>query len=86
MNSITVTWRKNDLDLYPVTGYIVRYKVRGTNAWKEKFVKLPQMQFTVGGLRPYTFCDFYVIAVNNAGHSRAGEMDYFVSAEACKYT
>jgi len=86
VSSITITWAKNDLEIYPITGYIIRYKIKGTFTWKEQAVKLPQMQFTYGGLRPYTFCEFQVIAVNNAGHSRPGRVAYFVSKEALPET
>lgn len=85
VSSITVTWSKNDIEIYPITAFIIKYRIRGTSKWKEQFVKLPQKHFTYGGLRPFTFCEFQVIAVNDAGHSRPGAIDYFVSKEASKY-
>ena len=49
-------------------------------------MKAPVMVFTYKDLKPYTFCEFQVIAVNDAGQSRPGKIDYFVSGEARKFS
>lgn len=85
-NSVTVTWSKNIWETNTITGYIVRYRVQGKTVWNEQLVKAPTMQFTYGSLRPYTYVEFQVIAVNDIGRSRVGEIDWFVSGEARKLT
>ena len=69
----------------PITGYFVKYRIMDTPGWNETFIKAPQMHFTYGGLRPYTFCEFQVTAYNSHGRSRPGKIDYYVSGEAGEF-
>lgn len=39
------------------------------------------MEFTYDGLRPFSICEFQVIAVNNAGQSRPGRTRLFHTDE-----
>ena len=65
-----------------ITGYLIKYRIKGAAIWNQTLVKAPKMEFTLGGLKPYTFCEFQVVAVNDAGESRPGEIRYWPNGQA----
>eukprot|EP00794_Sanderia_malayensis_P011627 gene11627-12825_t len=71
-SSITITWRKNYFEDDEITGYIVKFRSKGTQKWNNASVVAPvtpTARFALHGLKPYTFWEFQVIAFNNAGNT-----------------
>eukprot|EP00794_Sanderia_malayensis_P020547 gene20547-22568_t len=71
-SSITITWIKNYLEDDDITGYIIKYRSKGTQKWNNASVVAPvtpTVRFTLDGLKPYTFWEFQVIAFNHPGNS-----------------
>eukprot|EP00794_Sanderia_malayensis_P007839 gene7839-8688_t len=88
-SSITITWRKNYLEDDEITGYIVKYRSKGTQKWKNTSLVAPvtpTARFTLNGLKPYTFWEFQVIAFNHAGNSLPSKINYFASGETLPET
>ena len=80
-SSITITWSPHQLERNPITYYIVKYRKVGEKRWETNRVSAPNKRFTLSGLQPYTFCQFQIIAGNEIGQSRLGDIDTFNSDE-----